>query len=292
MNKLFCIYLFFAILNINKINAKESYCQDKCEKDLKLSSIETLNNTTKFIKLNNDNLVNIRGPILDSSIDSFLTKLQKIPSNDVFIFINSPGGSVSEGIRFIQVMNSLNESGKVIHCIVDKGASMAFIIFQSCSNRYIIEGSILMQHQISGGGTGSIENLRNRMKLLDNIYLNLNKAQAERLNLPLNNFLDKILSDWWMFDNEILDENAADEKIKTICHPELLKQKETLEYNSFLGIIKLTFSKCPLITEPSKIELKSENEDSFEKVNCDKTLKTIKENYLSFNKNIGYLYDL
>ena len=63
-------------------------------------------------------------------------------------------------------MQSFENMNKKVYCIVDKGASMAFVIFQHCQNRYIIDGSILMQHQMSGGMSGPIENVRNRMKLL------------------------------------------------------------------------------------------------------------------------------
>ena len=294
MNNLIGIYYLLCLFintNINSVLSNDKFCQEDCEKKLQLSNIKNVSDR-KIIILRNDNLVNIRGPLLDKSVDTFVSKLLKIPSDDIFIFINSPGGIVIEGIRFIQIMQSLESIGKNIYCIVDKGASMAFVIFQYCQNRFIIDGSILMQHQMSGGMSGPIENVKNRMKLLNNIYSKMNTYQSSKLKLTTNEFLNKVTSDWWLFDDEILNENAGDEKIKIICHRDLLKIKETIEHSSFFGIIKFTFSRCPLIDSPSKIELKDFESDIYRVINDEKTLKIIKSDFLNFNKEKGYYYEI
>ena len=288
--KLYTLLFTICFTIPNFVVSKNNFCQEKCEDDLKLTSME--GNKNKIITLKNDNLVSIRGPIVEKSIDMFVNKLLKIPTNDVFIYLNSPGGIVTEGMRFIQVMKSLEQSGKTINCIVDKGASMAFVIFQNCQNRYIIDGSFLMQHQIKGGIQGEIENVKSRMKLFENIYMVMNKQQSERLKLSLKDFLQKVISDWWLYDDEILEEKAADEKVKILCHQDLLKKKNILEYDSFLGTIKLTFSACPLINEPTKIELQNVDDITFINVNNVTTKNIIKNEFLNFNKNNGYNYNL
>lgn len=291
MNKLISIYILSLLINIKCVVSNNNFCQEDCIKNLHLSNIDNISNT-KIITLRTDNLVNIRGPILDKSVDTFVSKLLKIPSNDIFIFINSPGGVVTEGLRFIQIMQTFENINKKVYCIVNKGASMAFVIFQHCQNRYIIDGSILMQHQMSGGVSGPIENVKNRMKLFNNIYLKMNNYQSKKLKLTLNEFLDKVTSDWWLFDDEILTENAGDEKVKIICHPDLLKSKEIIEHESFFGIIKFTFNRCPLIDTPSKIELKEFESDTYRIVNDEKTLKIIKTDFIEFNKEKGYYNEI
>lgn len=291
MNKLISIYILSLLINIKCVVSNNNFCQEDCIKNLHLSNIDNISNT-KIITLRTDNLVNIRGPILDKSVDTFVSKLLKIPSNDIFIFINSPGGVVTEGLRFIQIMQTFENINKKVYCIVNKGASMAFVIFQHCQNRYIIDGSILMQHQMSGGVSGPIENVKNRMKLFNNIYLKMNNYQSKKLKLTLNEFLDKVTSDWWLFDDEILTENAGDEKVKIICHPDLLKSKEIIEHESFFGIIKFTFNRCPLIDTPSKIELKEFESDTYRIVNDEKTLKIIKIDFIEFNKEKGYYNEI
>ena len=293
MNKFISIYILSLLVNfnINCVVSNKNFCQEDGIKNLHLSNIDNISNT-KIITLRTDNLVNIRGPILDKSVDVFVNKLLKIASDEIFIFINSPGGVVTEGLRFIQIMQSFENINKKVYCIVDKGASMAFVIFQHCQNRYIIDGSILMQHQMSGGMSGPIENVRNRMKLFNNIYLKMNNYQSNRLKLTLNEFLEKVTSDWWLFDNEILTENAGDEKVKIICHPDLLKNKEIIEHKSLFGLIKFTFNRCPLINTPSKIELKEFESDTYRIVNDEKTLSIIKTDFLEFNKEKGYYNEI
>jgi len=64
-----------------------------------------------------------------------------------------------EGMKIIDLINTLKKSGINVSCISDFSASMAFIILQSCQRRLAMVSSVLMQHQMSIGLEGNIENV-------------------------------------------------------------------------------------------------------------------------------------
>ena len=105
----------------------------------------------ELIELNSRNMITIRGPIKHESVSDFMNKVGKIDSEDIYIYISSPGGSVMEGMKIVDLIKSLEKSGRNINCISDFSASMAFIILQSCPNRLATFSSVLMQHQMSLG---------------------------------------------------------------------------------------------------------------------------------------------
>lgn len=74
----------------------------------------------------------------------------------VVVILNSPGGSVPEGIALINRMEEAKAAGLQIDCIVGEyAASMAFQIYLHCSNRYALTKAALLWHRVSvslGGG--------------------------------------------------------------------------------------------------------------------------------------------
>ena len=122
--------------------------------------------SAKLITLNNENTVILRGPVDENSVSSVVTNLNKIDESKINLYINSPGGSVHHGNVLIEEIRGLQASGKEINCIADFAASMAFIILQSCSNRYALNSSVLMQHQMSLMLGGPINNVNTYMKYI------------------------------------------------------------------------------------------------------------------------------
>ena len=102
----------------------------------------------KVLEFNSRNLITIRGPIQGSSSTNWITAMNdRDPDVDtMYIYLSSPGGSVLEGNKLIDQIRTLQLSSVQVVCIADFAASMAFVIFQSCPNRYITTSSILMQH--------------------------------------------------------------------------------------------------------------------------------------------------
>lgn len=63
------------------------------------------------------------------------------------LVINSPGGSVLVGLQVVEAIHIAQERGVVVRCAVTNlAASMAFLIFAECDERYALTNSLLLFH--------------------------------------------------------------------------------------------------------------------------------------------------
>jgi len=221
---------------------------------------------TTLLNLEEKNLVTIKGPIDDDSSDKFFSDLEKFDDRTLNIYIDSPGGSVINGLKMIDYIHTLQSDNIVVNCYANFAASMAFILLQNCDNRFTSTSGILMQHQMSLGIKGDIQNLKNYLKMIDSINDNINVAQAKRLNLTTEQYNYKVMNDWWVSGFTAVNDKVVDELVDVKCSPNLYKKKSNLEKNTFFGTVKLVFSKCPLLQKPLDIKYKITfpNEEDFE----------------------------
>ena len=126
--------------------------------------------------------------------------------NNITIFINSPGGSVMDGMEIIDHIKMLQDNNVQVNCIADYSASMAFIILQSCTNRYALFSSIIMQHQMSLGSKGNLYNTQNYLNFIGDVDQQLDVLQADKIGICVNDFRNLIENDWWLTGNTALKE--------------------------------------------------------------------------------------
>jgi ATP-dependent Clp protease protease subunit len=176
----------------------------------------------QIITLKKNNFININKEINSENINIWSKELSKINSNPTYIYIDSPGGSVDAGLQFINTINWYLQQDKNVSCIAKSAYSMAFIIFQHCSNRYIMLSTSLMQHQMSLSGLkGPINNMMNYLEMVNTISYELDNKISSRLNMTLTDYRTKISNDWWVFGSDIIKNNMADELVIVGCDSEL-----------------------------------------------------------------------
>jgi ATP-dependent protease ClpP protease subunit len=103
---------------------------------------------SKVLHVDSSRTLSISGQIIDLNEEySQLASFANESKEPIYILIDSPGGSVLAGIKFIQMMDRLKSEGIEIHCSVyGMAASMAMHIFGNCSHRYAFETSLLLWH--------------------------------------------------------------------------------------------------------------------------------------------------
>ena len=210
--------------------------------------------SSELVELNSRNLITLRGPIKHESVSDFLNKTSRIDSDEIYVYLSSPGGSVMEGMKIVDVISSLEKSGKKVNCISDFSASMAFIILQSCPNRYATFSSVLMQHQMSLGLEGNLENVKSYLEFIDNVDEELNRMQANKIGMGEKEFKDKVMSDWWIHGPDAKKNGVVDDLVVVKCHSELTGKHDVITVSTMFGPIKLIYDKCPLSRYPIKVE--------------------------------------
>ena len=218
-----------------------------------VTSNDTSSDYNKLVEVNSRNLVTIRGPIQSDTVTDFIHKTSNIDSDEIFIYISSPGGSVMEGLKIVDVIKSLEKSGLKINCISDFSASMAFIILQSCPNRMATYSSVLMQHQMSLALKGNIENIDNYLTFIRDIDDDLDKLQSEKIGISKEEFKRKIINDWWINGPSAKEKSVVDELVLVSCHKELDNKYEALVVNFGFNQVHLIYSMCPLSRYPVQV---------------------------------------
>jgi len=229
------------LISIISLLLSFSYIQDCC---------------SKTIILSNNNFVSLVGPVTTNSVDDVIKSLNNravseyIQDNkNINLYINSPGGSVFAGNHLVQYIKTLQDSNISVNCIAQNFMSMGFVIMQSCTKRYVMFDSIGMQHQMSLGLKGNIENLRNHFRLIDRVNNILIDMEIKKIGIAKESYLLKILSDWWLYGEENVFESVADELITVRCTSMIYNEK-VKKSESFLGFdFELEMNKCPIINE-------------------------------------------
>lgn len=212
------------------------------------------------IMLTNQNLVSIRTPITSESVSKAIMELGNLEeSNEINLFLSTPGGSVVAGYQLVDYLNNLNQSGKTINCIADTAISMGFVIFQECpGDRLVLPSSILMQHQMSSGFRGDLVNMKNDFEFTKRMFEKSIIKQAKRIKMDPNRFYQLIHDDWWLDGEDAIINNVADKIVHLDCSSTLKTKKENVKLeHPFFGEFILTFSKCPLNRHPLSVQNKN-----------------------------------
>lgn len=225
---------------------------------------ENIGDQYNYIKLTENNFVVIRGPIDGFNSAKIINELaSKQQEAELYIYLITNGGSVTSGMEIVQTLKSLSESGVSISCIADTALSMGFVIFQYCPVRYVTRASVLMQHQLSLGIRGPINQINTYMSFIQSIEDEIDQHQADRLGKTVKEFRSLITNDWWLFGENNIKNNAADQMVNVICNFQPKHIDETIQ--TCFGDIVLTYSTCPLARDPLRIVFKNNDITSHEK---------------------------
>jgi ATP-dependent protease ClpP protease subunit len=173
-------------------------------------------NATNIV-LTNDNHIAIIGEINKSTAIDFVKNINNVKTDNLYIYINSPGGSVLDGHHIITYMNNMKSKNKTITCYADMAASMGFVILQACDVRLGSPSSILMQHQMSVNINMNLYNLNNYIKMVQDINIYLDKMQAERIGMDYYEFINKVNNDWWVSGVSAIKDNVLDDYALIEC---------------------------------------------------------------------------
>lgn len=206
------------------------------------------------VVLSGKNLVVIKGEIDDESVAVAASQLLESDSKEVTIYISSPGGSIVAGNSLISIMKG---SGKKTRCIASEAVSMAFVIFQACDERLVLENSIVMQHEASYGLKGQAPNNRSMLNFIESMLKSMDKAQADRIGLSYAEFKSRTRNDWWLFGEAAVDENVADSLVSVTCSPELSKKHTKQTLRALFISAEVEWSGCPLVDGPLKVDVKT-----------------------------------
>lgn len=135
-----------------------------------------------YSRLLKDRIIILNGEINDSlsnSIVAQLLYLDSLNNEDISLYINSPGGSISAGMAIYDTMNFIKSDVSTI-CIGMCASMGAFLLSSGTSGkRYALPNSEVMIHQPLGGAEGQATEIKIAAEHIIKIRKRLNKILAK-----------------------------------------------------------------------------------------------------------------
>jgi len=170
-----------------------------------------------FSRLLKNRIILLTGEIDDniaSSVVAQMLYLDSINHDDISLYINSPGGSVTAGLAIYDTMNFIKSDVSTI-CIGMCASMAAFLLSSGQKNkRYILPNSEVMIHQPLGGASGQATEIKIAAEHILKIRDKLNKILSKNTKQSLDKIKEDTERDNFMNANEAKEYGIVDEIIK------------------------------------------------------------------------------
>lgn len=159
-----------------------------------------------YSRLLEDRIIFLTGEIDSSTANSVVAQLlyleTKDPDKDISLYINSPGGSVTDGMAIYDTMNYIKCDVSTI-CIGQAASMGAFLLSAGTKGkRYALANSEIMIHQPSGGVSGQATEIAIVAERILKIRAKMNRILAENTNQPLEKICADVERDFFMDADE------------------------------------------------------------------------------------------
>jgi hypothetical protein len=81
------------------------------------------------------------------------------------------------------------------------------------------------------------------------------EMQAKRIGISVEKLRNDTRNDLWLYGKQILGYGAADRIAPVTCDSRLVKDTYTEDVQVMVFTLRVTWSSCPLITSPLKVEM-------------------------------------
>ena len=136
------------------------------------------------------------------------------PEKDIYLYINSPGGSVSAGMGMFDTMNQIQPDVCTI-CIGLAASMGAFLLSAGAQGkRMSLPNSRIMIHQPLGGAQGQATDIEIQAKEILYLKGKLNQHLADHTGQPLSKIEEDTERDFFTSAEEAKDYGLIDQVIK------------------------------------------------------------------------------
>lgn len=168
-----------------------------------------------YSRLLKDRIIFLDGEVTDQSASIIMAQLlfleSEDPKKDIYLYINSPGGSVSAGMGIYDTMNYIKPDVSTVCCGL--AASMgAFLLCSGAKGKRIcLPNSEVMIHQPLGGTQGQATEMEIACKHILRTKEKLNRIIADNCGKPYDEVVAATDRDNWLSAQEALDFGLIDE---------------------------------------------------------------------------------
>ena len=171
-----------------------------------------------YSRLLKDRIIFLSGEINDVMADLVVAQLMFLeaeePDKEIFMYINSPGGSVSAGMAIYDTMNYIKCDVSTI-CVGLAASMGAFLLSSGAKGkRKALPNAEIMIHQPLGGAQGQATDIEIQAKQILKIKTKMAKILSENTGKPFETVMEDTERDNYMTADEAREYGMVDEVIK------------------------------------------------------------------------------
>lgn len=171
-----------------------------------------------YSRLLKERIIFLGDPVTDDLANIIIAQLlfleSQDPKQDIKIYVNSPGGSVSAGLAIYDTMQHIKADVSTI--CVGMAASMGAVLLAAGEKgkRYMLPNAEVMIHQVMGGAEGQATDIKIRAEHILKVKDKLNNILSQHTGKPVKTIEKDTDRDNHMSAEDALAYGIIDEIIK------------------------------------------------------------------------------
>jgi ATP-dependent Clp protease protease subunit len=167
-----------------------------------------------YSRLLRERIIFLVGPIHDATANLVVAQMlfleSENPDKDIFLYINSPGGSVSAGLSIFDTMQFVKPDVSTL-CMGMAASMGSFLLMAGAKGkRAALPNSRIMLHQPSGGAQGQASDIEIQAREIIKTREQLNRIYADRTGQDLERIEADMERDMWLSPTEAREYGLID----------------------------------------------------------------------------------
>jgi len=168
-----------------------------------------------YSRLLKDRIIFLGTPIDDNVANLIMAQLLHLesedPEKDIYVYINSPGGSITSLFAIYDTMAYIKPDVATVCMGLAASAGAVILAGGTKGKRFTLPHARIMLHQPAGGAEGTSKDIEIQAKLITDMREQINGLLAEFTGQDVKKITEDTDRDFWMNAQEALDYGIVDE---------------------------------------------------------------------------------
>ena len=167
-----------------------------------------------FSRLLKDRIIFLGTPIDDTIANLIMAQLLHLesddPDKDIFLYINSPGGSITSLFAIYDTMQYIKPDVNTVCMGMAASAAAVILAGGAEGKRFALPHARVMLHQPHGGAQGQASDIEIQARLIVQMREQLNQILADHTGQDLDKISQDTERDYWMLAAEAKEYGVID----------------------------------------------------------------------------------
>jgi ATP-dependent Clp protease protease subunit len=159
-----------------------------------------------YSRLLKDRIIFLGTPIDDTVANLIMAQMLHLesedPDKDVYLYINSPGGSITSLFAIYDTMQYIRPAVTTVCMGMAASAAAVILAGGEKGKRFALPHARVMLHQPSGGAQGQASDIEIQARLIMQMREQLNQILADHTGQPMEKVTVDTERDFWMLPEE------------------------------------------------------------------------------------------